>query len=121
MCRPPVTIPDRRQTQARLKGALRCLTPTYGTKRMTPARVPKSIACGTCRRAQAQPDGHPESQVDRKLRDKESREPLTGIVQRESCRAYIGRANEPDEAVAERFMLEQHENEDEQHDPHGLD
>ena len=44
--------------------------------------------------------GH-ESQVDRELRDKESREPLTGIVQRESCQVYIGRAHEPDEAVAQ--------------------
>ena len=71
--------------------------------------------------AQAQPDGNPESQVDQELRDEKSRQSLTGIVQRECGQAYIGRAHEADEAIAKRFMLEQHENEDEQHDPHGLD
>jgi hypothetical protein len=53
------------------------------------------------KRAQAHPDGQPESEVDRELRNKISGESGTGVVKRKSGRAYVGRAGDEDEAVAQ--------------------
>ena len=52
-------------------------------------------------RTQAHPDGQPESEVDRELRNKISGESVAGIVKRKSGRAYVGRAGDADEAVAQ--------------------
>jgi hypothetical protein len=51
--------------------------------------------------AQAHPDGQPEREVDRELRNKIPGESVAGVVKRKSGCAYVGRAGDEDEAVAQ--------------------
>ena len=43
----------------------------------------------------------PKAEVDHELRNKIPGESVAGVIERESCRAYVGRAGDADEAVAQ--------------------
>src|SRR5258708_7145952 len=71
--------------------------------------------------AEPDPDRDPQPQVDRELRYEEPRQAFPRIVDRERRQPNIVAAGNANEAVAQGFVFEQNEHQDDQHDARGLD
>ena len=71
--------------------------------------------------SESNPDHQPEPAIDGELRDEKSRQTLASVIDGEGGPANIAAPGYADEAVTQRVMFQQNENQHHQHDARRLD